>query len=1464
MAELVDRLTAKVQTGEPINWEEVAQQHPEHIEDLRQIWPALGALNELSRSGAEHLSGLATTSVFEDVLVTGVLGDFRILREVGKGGMGVVYEAEQISLRRRVALKVLPFAATMDARRLQRFHNEAQAAACLHHTNIVPVFSVGCERGVHFYAMQYIDGQPLSELIQQMRQREKKASTVAKGEPAAVYPTPADAIASTPSSAAELTPLTGEGRRGPDYFRKVAELGMQAAEALDHAHQLGIVHRDIKPANLLLDGRGNVWITDFGLAHIQHSEASLTLTGQTVGTPRYMSPEQALAKRVSIDHRTDVYSLGVTLYELLTLRPAFASEDRQELLRQIAFEDPSRLRRFERAIPAELEIIILKAMEKRPQDRYATAQELADDLRRWLLDQPIRARRPTLVQRARKWARRHRALVRAVTAMMLTVLLLGGVILVREAWHRAEAAQRETDQRVGAENAMVEAQRLAQQARWPQARTVLDLALAQLGQSAPAELRQSLEQARQDLDLAVRLDGIRLKKVLFVGSELYWVNADRDYAAAFREAGLIDDEAEAEGLAPRVAHSATLLALVAALDDWAGTTTDPQRRAWLLEVARRADPDPLRDRVRDPAVWDDPKALTRLAREVAVAALRPQLLAALGYRLRETGGDSVPLLKAAQACYPDDFWLNYDLANRLENPEEAIGYYRAAIALRPDASAVYNGLGRALHNRGQLTDALAAWQQAVRLEPKDASAHGNVGVALVKLGRRDEAMGEFRVAISLEPRRGHYHSNLGVALSRMGRLEEAAAEYRLAIQLDPKDSAAHNNLGDLLDAQGRWDEAFIEFQQAVRLDPKNADAHNNLGNAWRRKDRLDEAIVESQKAIQLNPKFANAHNSLGVALKLKGQRDKAIAEFRAAVQLDARCFEGHCNLGVVLRQQGKLAESEAAFRQAITLQPDSVATHLKLAGVLAEQGKLAEAVTGYHRAIELKPDDADTYFKLGMTRLNQRRPAAAEEALHKAIELKPDDGEAYYSLGHSLREQGKRADAFTAWQKAVKLKPDFAHAHWCLGMNLQNQGRFAESLAALKRAQELGSGQPDWPASRAEVVRRAELIVELDPVLPKILRGDAQPRDAAERLALAELCQRHKKLYAAAARFFREAFADQPQRAANLVAQNRFNAACSAALASCGQGKDADKLDEKERAGLRQQALDWLQADLKACRQMLDRSTDKAGPEIAQQMQHWLRDTDFAGVRGGEALARLPEAEAKDWQQLWQEVETLRQRTTKPPKSAEAEAAYRKALQLKPDDPQAHTDLGIALRTQGKLAEAEAAHRKAVKIKPDYADGYNNLGAVLSDLGELPEAVAAFRKAIELQPNDAIANYNLASILQKQNKLAEAVAACQKLIAIRPRWEFAFNKLGLILQDQRKYPEAEAAFRKAIDCKADFVMAHNNLGGVLIDQRQYEEAVAAFRKALELAPQNAGIRENLVKALKVKDSQSQGENKGGR
>jgi tetratricopeptide (TPR) repeat protein len=286
----------------------------------------------------------------------------------------------------------------------------------------VPVFAVGCERGVHFYAMQLIEGQSLAALLQGLREM-SGAGARAPGAATA-------AVASTLLSA-----------RGPEYFRAVARLGVQAAEALDYAHQVGVVHRDVKPANLLVEPGGRLWVADFGLARCGAS-TGLTRSGDVVGTLRYMSPEQALSRHGLIDHRCDVYSLGATLYEALTLRPPYPGEDREGLLRQLALGDPEPPRRLNPAVPAELETVVLKAMAAAPEARYATAQELADDLRRFLEDRPVRARRPGLRERAAKWARRHRPVVAAAAAVaaLAAVALAVSTALVWQAKGETEAA----------------------------------------------------------------------------------------------------------------------------------------------------------------------------------------------------------------------------------------------------------------------------------------------------------------------------------------------------------------------------------------------------------------------------------------------------------------------------------------------------------------------------------------------------------------------------------------------------------------------------------------------------------------------------------------------------------------------------------------------------------------------------------------------------------------------------------------------------------------------------------------------------------------------------------------------------------------------------------------------------------------------------------------------------------------
>ena len=386
---------------------------------LLDEFPTLAEDLEACLNGLELLEGCAPT------VATGLehdkdnqtklrakedLGDFRIIRQIGRGGMGFVYEAEQLSLGRRVALKVLPFAWMLNENQLQRFKNEANAAASLHHPHIVNAFFFGQERGVHFYAMQLIEGQSLAEIIE-ARTESKDADSGAS-------------TADTTQAIAALSTVRSTTRH--EFFRSVARIGVEAADALDYAHASGIVHRDVKPSNILIDRHGHSWVTDFGLAS-SRTESNLTMTGDLLGTLRYMSPEQAEGS-ANVDPRTDVYSLGVTLYEFLTMKPALNGKSRGELLRQLEETEPRKPRSIDADIPRDLETIVLKAIAKSAIHRYGSAAELRDDLSRFLEDRPVRARRNSRGQIILRWARRQplQATLVAITLMLIAILSIGG------------------------------------------------------------------------------------------------------------------------------------------------------------------------------------------------------------------------------------------------------------------------------------------------------------------------------------------------------------------------------------------------------------------------------------------------------------------------------------------------------------------------------------------------------------------------------------------------------------------------------------------------------------------------------------------------------------------------------------------------------------------------------------------------------------------------------------------------------------------------------------------------------------------------------------------------------------------------------------------------------------------------------------------------------------------------------
>jgi len=467
--ELAEEFLDRHRRGERPSISEYVERHPQWAERIRKLFPTLLMMEEL-KSDSQDLRDSAAEAAAPPKPPPERLGDFRILREIGRGGMGVVYEAVQESLGRPVALKVLPETLLSSPQALRRFRHEAQAAARLHHTNIVPVFGIGEHEGQHYYAMQYIEGCSLDRVLSEVRCKAREhedptesdlseghshgalrelACDMLSGRFQPTSPAPEENeqdSANLTDDTIELSSVQPEAPPpgpphndsqgqpspialpdgeplaplGPDYWRSVAGIGVQVAGALHYAHKRGVLHRDVKPGNLLLDHQGAAWITDFGLAKfVEHED--LTRSGGTVGTLRYMAPEQLEG---DADARSDVYNLGLTLYELLTLRPAFDETSHQRLLRQVSRETPPRPRAVDPQIPRDLETIVLKAIERDPGHRYQMSGELAEDMERFLEDRPIRARRTSALEHAWRWCRRNPAVAGlSATALLLLVAL---------------------------------------------------------------------------------------------------------------------------------------------------------------------------------------------------------------------------------------------------------------------------------------------------------------------------------------------------------------------------------------------------------------------------------------------------------------------------------------------------------------------------------------------------------------------------------------------------------------------------------------------------------------------------------------------------------------------------------------------------------------------------------------------------------------------------------------------------------------------------------------------------------------------------------------------------------------------------------------------------------------------------------------------------------------------------------
>lgn len=828
--------------------EEVCASCPELLPEVRRRWGKIrrvqADLDALFPASSEH--GTSPRAVPPAGPAPPEIPGYNVEGVLGRGGMAVVYRAWHQRLHRPVALKMLLAGAHAQPAERERFEREAEAVAALRHPNIVPVYDVGDVSGQPYFTMELVEGGSLAETIQ-----------------------------GVPQSAREAAPL-------------VATL----AEAVHAAHQRGIVHRDLKPGNILLAADGTPKVTDFGLARRLDDSAGLTLSGALVGTPCYMAPEQAQRDKGAIGPATDIYALGTILYELLTGRPPFRSDTASATLHQVVNEEPVPPRRLNPRVPRDLQTICLKCLHKEPHKRYANAQALAEDLRRFERGEPIKARPVRWPGRLARWARRRPALA---GALAFGVLLASALVVTVVWWHGQRAALAATAVAY-AEADLGESERLRDQGEFTTSAAVLQRARDRLDEYVPPQLRDRLRTAVDRLELVTRLDTIRLRRSVLPGKddEMDTAQADRDYEEAFRSAGLGTDQEEARVVAVRVGNSPVCKALVAALDDWAVCTTDSRRRAWLLRVARLADPDPWRDRLRDPSpeAWSDPARLGELAREAPVAQESVQLLVALGVRIQKAGRreDAIAYLRRVQQAHPEDFYANNMLGNALFDVGEygdAVGHFRAALAVRPSSTI--------------------AW--------------ANLGVSLSQLQRWDEARVAFEESLRIDPDNGWAHIGFGEVLRHEGHTDQAIEHLERAISLVNSSSRLHSELAFALQDQKRWGEAITHFRAAVALQPDAPWLQFDLGMALNSPGHQDEAIEYLRKTLDLDPRYPAARVNLARILFDQGRADEGIAELRQAIELDSNDTVARAELCRELVRLGRWQELRAAWREELDTGP---------------------------------------------------------------------------------------------------------------------------------------------------------------------------------------------------------------------------------------------------------------------------------------------------------------------------------------------------------------------------------------------------------------------------------------------------------------------------------------------------------------------------------------------------------------
>jgi serine/threonine-protein kinase len=1019
----------------------------------------------------------------------------------------------------------------------------------------------------------------------------------------------------------------------------------QVCQTVAYAHARGVIHRDLKPSNVMVGSFGEVQVMDWGLAkvfsrsstpaetpppareltRIQTAQAGSPPDGHRVGTLfgmgtyGYMPPEQALGEADQIDERADVFALGAVLCVILSGQPPYVGTA-EEVKRQTSRGDlaAASARLDTSGADAELVRLAKNCLAARQEERPRDAGEVAAAVTHYLAGVAERLRIAELGRATAEWERaaaqarasaerRRRQLALTVVLSVAALAMFAGgskVWLDKRRADRIAASTQEVNRNldkvaetlgrargaaVGDLVPWVEVEVAVQGARQLLESVEADEAVQQrlvelegIVQTEVAAGRQSAKERGLDQQLLERLAEIRLEWFDAEHMRINLFNSPDKYQRVFRDYGVeAADIIDSPGLIARLKSRPIREELCVGLVEWGIANWDRDRAFAGHTVALAA-------------------ILSRdagLFRDVIENFADPTKLGAVVSNLNMDQA-SVPLIR-----------LTADLLDMNHNREGAIALLRRARRHHPAEFWFHHQLGvlLALQEPTPLDEAANCFTAAVALKPHNAFVHYQLGHLWIRRGNLDEAIGCFEQAVRWNPRFAVAYGNLAAAYGKKENYPSAVAAARKAIELGEDSAEAHQNLGVVLVGTQAWDEAIRILEPASRRWPERAKLHFFLANAYQNGKRdLPRAIAAYNRGLKSDPNDVEALSLLGLALTDSGQHDQAIARLKRAIHVQPQYAPAHLNLGVAYLRIGELDSAVAATEQARRLDPHDAHTLRNLGEAYRLQGRTEKAVAVLEEAVRVEPRNGTGWFNLGFTLLDQRDHTSALKALDRAKELQPLDPGTHLKRGEAL----------------------------------QKLGRFADGLKAIHHGHRLNIVQAGGAIDSARLVRLAEVFSRMNDGLPELLEGKIKLSDAGSLLGLAVFCQEYKQMYAAAARFYTAASA-APGLPEDWKSLHCYKAACAATMAAAGQGVGAAKLDEKERTRLRRQALEWLRASLVVASKQAEGKQSKNREQVRQQLKRWQIDSDLAGIREKDAIAKLPVKEQEACNKFWAEVASL-------------------------------------------------------------------------------------------------------------------------------------------------------------------------------------------------------------------------------